>query len=108
MKRKIYFMRYRRKKGKKNGEKSAKENIFCGGEEKRRRKGRKIFGEVNIFSTEAQKNREGKGGKYLETEKIYFSGIEENGERKGGGYLEKENRLLRRRRRGKTPGIGRY
>ena len=80
-------MRYRRKKGKKNGEKSAKENIFCGGEEKRRRKGRKIFGEVNIFSTEAQKNREGKGGKYLETEKIYFSGIEENGKRKGGGDI---------------------
>ena len=65
-------MRYRRKKGKKNGEKSAKENIFCGGEEKRRRKGRKIFGEVNIFSTEAQKNREGKGGKYLEKENILF------------------------------------
>ena len=45
MKRKIYFMRYRRKKGKRKVGKN------------RRRK---------IFFAEERKNGEGKGGKYLE------------------------------------------
>ena len=48
-----------------------KENIFfCGGEEKRRRKRKTIFGE----------------GKYF-----FFEGEKKSGDGKGGNYLDKEN-----------------
>ena len=40
--------------------------IYPRGEEKQRRKGRKIFGEGEYLFLEEKKNREGKGGKYVE------------------------------------------
>ena len=53
----------------KNGDGKGNEYLEGGGEEERRRKGRKIFGEgkylekENIWSAEEKKNRIGKGGK---------------------------------------------
>ena len=53
----------------KNGDGKGNKYLEGGGEEERRRKGRKIFGEgkylekENIWSAEETKNRIGKGGK---------------------------------------------
>ena len=53
----------------KNGDGKGNKYLEGGGEEERRRKGRKIFGEgkylekENIWSAEEKKNKIGKGGK---------------------------------------------
>ena len=44
-------------------------DLFCGGEDKQRRKRRKIIGRKKSLGEE-----KGKGGKYLEKENIFFCG----------------------------------
>ena len=63
----------RKRKREKEKEKTFGEgwDLFCGGEDKQRRKRRKIIGRKKSLGEE-----KGKGGKYLEKENIFFCGGE--------------------------------
>ena len=102
----------------------SKKISFCGGEENRKRKRRKIFEEgIYLFGGEEKKNGEGKGGKHLEKEHMFLWRRKKQrmeniwrrniffcrGEGKGGKYLEKGNIFLKRRRkRRQIIGGGKY
>ena len=65
-------------------------SFFCGGEEKRRGKKRKTFGEGKYLILEEKENGEGKGGKYVKKEILFLVKAKKNGEGKGGNDLKKE------------------
>ena len=66
------------------------EKCFFGGEEKQKRKRRKISGEGKRIFCKENENEEGKVDIHFKRKQYFCGGEEKKRERKGGKYLEKE------------------